>query len=209
MEKRILLVTSIFPPEIGGPATFIKNLALHLSKQGHQVTVVCNALSPKPETSDLNLPFKVIRVYSRLWAIQVYKMIIVLAWQMLWHDAVLVNGFEYSAYWASRITKRRYILKIVGDVAWEEARGSGETSLGIDEFQKESHVTGRVKRLRDWRNKCLNYAEKVIVPSQYLRKVVSNWGVSQDNIHVIYNGVTLPEEFAVKQKRKSKKTPAI
>lgn len=201
--KRILLIAGIFPPEIGGPATFIDHLAHELSQKGYRVTVVCNVTVPGADPSDKNRPFRVVRVYSRLWAIQIYKLIPILAWHMLWNDAVLVNGMEYSAYLASKLTGRKYFLKIVGDIAWEEARGSGETSLSIDEFQNESQITGRVKRLRDWRTKYLNYAQKVIVPSQYLRKVVSNWGVSKDNIHVVYNGVVISKEPFTKRERKS------
>jgi len=187
----VLLIAGIFPPEIGGPATFIDHLARELSQLGYKVTVVCNSVVPGEEPSDKLRPFRVIRVYSRLWAIQIYKMIPILAWYMLWHDVALVNGMEYSSYWASRITGRRYLLKIVGDTAWEEARGSGSTALGIDDFQKEDNIDGRVKRLRDWRQKYLNAAYEVIVPSEYLKRLVTAWGFSQERIRVIYNGVAI------------------
>ncbi|MBL8080154.1 MAG: glycosyltransferase family 4 protein [Anaerolineales bacterium] len=191
--NRILLVASIFPPEIGGPATFIDQLAHELSREGYVVTVVCS--STGRDISDFSRPFRVIRVFSRLWAIQIYKMIPVLAWQMLWHDAVLVNGFEYSAYWASLITRRRYTLKIVGDSAWEEARGSGISALSIDDFQKMRNFTGRVKRLHDWRKKYLERANRIIVPSEYLKRLVTGWGVLQTKIRVVYNGVLFSSEL--------------
>lgn len=189
--KRILLIAGIFPPEIGGPATFIDLLAHELSQKGFQVTVVCNVTVPSADPSDKNRPFRVVRVYSRLWAIQIYKLIPILAWHMLWNDAVLVNGMEYSAYLASKLTGRKYLLKIVGDIAWEEARGSGSTALGIDAFQKEENIDGRVKRLRDWRQKYLNAAHEVIVPSEYLKRLVSAWGFPKERIRVIYNGVAI------------------
>ena len=39
-SKKILLATGIFPPDIGGPATYVENLAIELEKLGHKVRVV-------------------------------------------------------------------------------------------------------------------------------------------------------------------------
>jgi hypothetical protein len=39
----ILLVTDIFPPSIGGPATFVDRLATWLADHGHRVTVLCSS----------------------------------------------------------------------------------------------------------------------------------------------------------------------
>jgi hypothetical protein len=41
--ERILLVTNIFPPHIGGPASFIDWLGHALSQKGYRVTVVCSS----------------------------------------------------------------------------------------------------------------------------------------------------------------------
>ena len=43
---RILIVTPIFPPEIGGPATYTAELARDLVKRGHSVTVVTFSRGP-------------------------------------------------------------------------------------------------------------------------------------------------------------------
>ena len=37
---RIVIATGVFPPEVGGPALYSKNLAESLTKQGHDVRVV-------------------------------------------------------------------------------------------------------------------------------------------------------------------------
>lgn len=203
--KRILLIASIFPPEIGGPATFIDKLAHELVARGHIVTVVCNAARPGRDPSDATRPFRIVRVYSTLWAIQVYKMIPLLAWFMLWNDKVLVNGFEYSAYWASRITGRQYILKIVGDLAWEEARVSGTTALDVGDFQAFTDVSSRIKRLREWRQKYLSGAKKIVVPSEHLRRLVLGWHVPDNKIKVIYNGILLSANSADMPRHRTQK----
>ena len=38
---RIILAADIFPPDIGGPATYSKNLATELIKNGHDVQLIC------------------------------------------------------------------------------------------------------------------------------------------------------------------------
>jgi len=36
----VLIVTGIFPPDIGGPATYVPEISSELVKRGHKVTVV-------------------------------------------------------------------------------------------------------------------------------------------------------------------------
>mgnify|MGYP000356644276 CR=1 FL=1 len=98
-------------------------------------------------------------------------------------------------------------VKIVGDVAWEEARGSGLTSIDIDSFQNDDNVSGRVRRLRNWREKYLSGANEVVVPSEYLKRLVSGWGVPQEKIRVIYNGVSLPHNNGAVPRYRSEDRP--
>jgi hypothetical protein len=44
--KSALLITNIFPPLIGGPATFIDRTAAYLAEHGTRVTVICSSLEP-------------------------------------------------------------------------------------------------------------------------------------------------------------------
>ncbi len=48
---RILLATPIYPPEIGGPAQYVKNLAERLKKEGIETQIVSyNNLRKIPQT---------------------------------------------------------------------------------------------------------------------------------------------------------------
>ena len=53
----ILLYTGIFPPEIGGPAIYVKQLAIRLTEAGDKVIV----LTKKPANHHVNkdIPFKI------------------------------------------------------------------------------------------------------------------------------------------------------
>jgi glycosyltransferase involved in cell wall biosynthesis len=60
---KILLVTGIFPPDIGGPATYIPNLARYLKKKGHEVRILTLANDTKNQLSD---EFQIIRIQRKL-----------------------------------------------------------------------------------------------------------------------------------------------
>ena len=59
---KILICTGIFPPEVGGPATYTRKLAEALVQRGHSVQVVTYS-NDKPEG---DYSFAVIRV-KRSW----------------------------------------------------------------------------------------------------------------------------------------------
>ena len=60
---RVLIVTGIFPPDIGGPATYVSKIASGLVLRGHRVTVL--TLSDEGHTPN-DLAFEVVRVDRRL-----------------------------------------------------------------------------------------------------------------------------------------------
>ena len=57
---RILIVTGIFPPDIGGPATYVPQIATALAERGHQLTVL--TLCDDVDVHDNAYPFRVVRL---------------------------------------------------------------------------------------------------------------------------------------------------
>lgn len=192
--SRVLLVTNIFPPQIGGPASFIDRLAGALARRGESVTVVCSS-DAASEPSDRTQPFRVRRIHASSNAIAQLKAVAALTVEMAKHDRILVNGLERAAAVAAGWTGRRYVLKVVGDSVWETARNSGWTSLSIDEFQKAPPSHPYLQQLARQRLRSLELARAVVTPSEYLRGLVGGWGVEPSRIRVILNGVE-KERFA-------------
>src|ERR671911_232041 len=56
----ILIVTGIFPPDIGGPATYVPAMGSELVKRGHKITVV--TLSDTLDHDDRPYSFPVYRI---------------------------------------------------------------------------------------------------------------------------------------------------
>ena len=183
----VLLVTNIFPPQIGGPATFIDRLGHSLAGRGHNVSVVCSS-SERLDICDAQRPFTVQRV--SVASRERYEVLVRLrlALEMARHRLVFVNGLERYVAEVNRALRRRYVLKIVGDTVWETARNRGLTTLSIDEFQVDAHSQRQFAADIEMRNRWVSAASHVVVPSEYLRRLVEGWGVASDRITVVRNG---------------------
>lgn len=187
---RILLVTNIFPPFIGGPAIFIDRLAHSLSARGHEVTVICSSEGMPGAAYDAQRPFKVCRVdLSNRYKYEIMVRLTLL-WQLLRHKLILVNGLENYLARIAQLLRRRYVLKIVGDSVWEQGRNWGLVTAGFDEFQNQP-TPAKLMGIKAARDRCLAMADVVVTPGAWLSRVVGKWGVAEQRLQVIRNGVPM------------------
>ncbi|MCL4371207.1 MAG: glycosyltransferase family 4 protein [Chloroflexi bacterium] len=183
----MLLVSNLFPPDIGGPATYVSRLSHDLHRRGHSVQLVVCAEDP---AAGGKYPFPVRRVSRQTF--MPLRMLIVLLW-VIWHarraDVVYVNGLELPGVLGSRLMRKPAALKVVGDFAWEYAVRHGWTDDGIDHFQSARYgwKVELVRRVEHW---YAQHVGRVITPSLYLKSIVSGWGVPPQRISVVYNALT-------------------
>ncbi len=194
---RICLITGIFPPDIGGPATYVSRLADTLQQHGHDVRVIAPG-----DASDAD-PHYVRRV-SRSSPLPLR--LLILFFSMLrcgWRCRIwYINGLELPAVLAGKLLRKRMIMKIVGDYAWERAMNQGATGDLIDDFQQKPQQWNVElhKRIRAWYTR---QVAQIITPSRYLKQLVGGWGVPEERIRVIYNAVeALPEDPGTKQENR-------
>lgn len=190
--SRILIASNIFPPLIGGPATFADRLAGVLARRGHAVTVVCSS-GTLTDPGDAARPFRVVRVPTGNRYLYEVKVRAALVRAFLAHSRVLVAGLEPYVLDAVRVVPRRYILRIPGDTVWESARNYGVTSLGFDDFQNSSTPPPLVAGIAAQRQRYLARAVTVVTPSRYLEGVVRRWPGVPADLRTIPNGVELGE----------------
>jgi glycosyltransferase involved in cell wall biosynthesis len=189
---KALLVAGVFPPAIGGPASFVDRLAGWLARRGHAVTVLC--AGEADPAADAGRPFRVARVsFANRYRYEL-ELRARLTGLLASHRHVLVNGLESYLEPIARVLRRRFVLKIVGDSVWEGARNRGETSLDIDRFQHDAGAAERYGELRRRRERLLRRAARVVVPSGYLRSLVAGWGAVAERTVVIPNAA--PEVLA-------------
>ena len=184
---KILITVGIYPPDIGGPASFVPKIAKLLADSNHEVTVIC--------LSDKKLQDKEIYSVNRI----IRKQNLILRWTKtvlaiiksgLKADVIFVNGLPMEAYVANIFLRKKVVRKIVGDWAWERGRNRGLIEDSFDEFQLNSHNLHLeiAKFSRGW---TATKADLVITPSLHLKNVVEGWGVNEENIKVIYNGTRI------------------
>lgn len=188
----ILITTNIFPPLIGGPATFADRLGHVLAARGHRVTVVCSSTEPS-DAADAARPFRVVRVSTRNRYAYEVKIRAALAREFLTHKRILVAGLESYVLDAVRLVPRRYILRVPGDVVWESARNYGVTTSTFDAYQAEAGPPALVRAIADQRRRYLARAATVVTPSDYLKRVVQRWPGVPADLRTIHNGVDLSE----------------
>src|SRR3989344_4409831 len=135
---KLLIVTSIFPPDIGGPASYGEQLARELSDR-HEVTVLTYATRFSYKEKQ---PYQVISVWRR-WPkiirhpLYVLKVFFALRKSDIAYTLSMMNG-GLALWFATKFVKRPYAIRVVGDWAWEYAATHGKTTLMIDDFQKSS-----------------------------------------------------------------------
>ena len=192
---KILITVGIFPPDIGGPASFVPKIAKLLQENGFEVTIIC--LSNEKIVD--NESYKIIRILRNQnlmirWIKTIFKMIS----NGRNADTIFVNGLPMEAYIANLFLRKKLIRKVVGDWAWERGRNKGIINDSFDEFQKNKHNLHLeiAKFSRGW---TATKADLVITPSVHLKNVVKNWGVSENNLKVIYNGTKIQSKITKKE----------
>lgn len=189
---KVLLVTGIFPPDHGGPASYVPAIASGLKERGHEIVAVIT-LSDKLNHDDSGFGFSVVRIKrNRLRLIRWFQTITMIHRMARISDVVYLNGLVLEGILATKIFgKNPVVIKVVGDLIWEKARNDDVTHLELDEFQRAS-LPIRWRCLRSLQAWYTGLADAVITPSKYLSRIVHGWGVNKVSIHTIYNAITTP-----------------
>jgi len=289
---KLIIATGIYPPDIGGPATYSKKIAEEFSGKGWEVKIItyCDRIPPlnpplikggseQPPPCEglpaLRVPplkLKATRGRQSLWrrtteleggkqggGVRVFRIsrkhnvlmrYVLYTWKLIKlakkADLIYAQGpvsEGLPTYLASKITGKKYVLKVVGDPAWERltskkqenperkqaSNGAGKKTkkqttrkkesedvlekqmgchspkgtmtpstlknLGIskfvdvDEFQNMKGLPFKARVLRWVERLVAKNAYKIIVPSEYLKKIVGQWGVNSAKVKVVYNSV--------------------
>ena len=179
---RVVLVSGIWPPDVGGPASHAPALAEALLEAGHEVEVVTTAdVAPAPRPYPVHwarrsrpAPFRHLAVVRR----------IVSAARKA--DRVYATTMVRRAALGATLARRPLVVKLVADEAFEREQRAGRFDGSLEEFQLAG---GGVRRrlLRASRSAALRRARRVLVPSAYLRDVAVAWGLPADRVTVVPN----------------------
>jgi len=184
---KILITVGIFPPDIGGPASFVPKIANRLVDSGFSVTVICLTENHQFD----NEKYKIVRILRKQnLIIRWIKTVFYILKHGFKSNLIFVNGLPMESYIANVVLRKKLYRKIVGDWAWERGMNRKLINESFDQFQNNSHGLHLeiAKFSRGW---TATKAHLVITPSNHLKNIVSNWGVSNEKIKVIYNGTII------------------
>jgi glycosyltransferase involved in cell wall biosynthesis len=183
---RIVIPTGIFPPDVGGPASYVPRIAAALSARGHSVEVITLADDPAA-AGTLSFPVKSIR-RGKARIPRMIETIRAIRSSARKADLIYANGLFIEAAIAAALARKPLAMKVVGDWAWERARNQGERSPSVEEFQARRQ-SPRWEIIKGLRTAVTRRAKLVITPSRYLAGIVAAWGISSAKIKTIYNAV--------------------
>ena len=177
---KVVVVSGIWPPDPGGPASHAPALADFLAERGHEIEVVTTA-GEEPSR----------RRYPVLWASRGSPFRHVRAALLVRRaarraDVAYATSMIRRAAIGSRLARRPLVVKLVSDEVFERAVREGRYAGTLDEFERVGGGA-RTRFLRATRNRALRSTRHVFCPSEYLRDVALRWGLDPDRVSVLPN----------------------
>jgi glycosyltransferase involved in cell wall biosynthesis len=188
-KRRILLATGIFPPDIGGPAAMLEALALGFARYGYAVTIITYS-DMQTESNAADNVFKLIRILRRT-RFHYLEYFFKLCLSSFKSDLIYVTETYSVGFFVCFLKKffhKKYILRFVGDSAWESSMQNGWIKDDPKEFIVKKY-SAEIERLKERRKMILLNADRVIVVSDFLKSLAISIGVSPEKITLIYNSV--------------------
>jgi len=179
---KVLIVSGIWPPDVGGPASHAPDVADFLRARGHEVEVVTTADAPPAAR-----PYPVRAVPRRHRpGVRHYRGAALVHHRAREADVVYTTGMFGRSWLGATMARKPYVVKLTADPAFERSRRRGFVEGDVDEFQRRASGPA-VALLRFARDVELRGAAHVFTPSAYLRELALAWGVRPDRVSVLPN----------------------
>src|SRR3954470_23193248 len=179
---KVLIVSGIWPPDVGGPASHAPEVAAELVARRNHVEVVTTASATPPAG-----PAPVRFVSRRLPPGARHAAVVELVARRARHvDVVYATSMVGRCALALATSRTPLVVKVSGDPAFERARRRGLFDGVLWEFQA-AKLDPRAEVLRRWRTASIGRASHVFCPSEFLRSIVLTWGVPEERVTVLPN----------------------
>ena len=189
---KILVVSAILSPEIGGPASYVSEIIKRLGKE-YQFRAITFTPNPNPidgveivSVSQTGNTF--IRQAKLFW--QIFR-------NAFWSDLFyvmepLVVGIPAGII--GFLFRKPVVIRFVGYQPWEESLANGVTEKYLDQFLTSPDGGVKAKILILATAMAFKMANQIIVPSKYLVTVLEKYfSVPRSKINHIYNAFEIPK----------------
>jgi glycosyltransferase involved in cell wall biosynthesis len=181
---KVLIVSGIWPPDVGGPASHAPDVAQFLAGHGHEVEVVTTAdAAPAPEAYPVRWVSRSLPVGLRH-----LRGLALIRSRARRADVVYTTGMFGRSAAGALAARRPYVVKLTADPAFERSRRRGLVEGDVEDFQQGGGgpVGLMLRRARDAE---LRRAAYIFCPSAYLRRLVLAWGIPPERVSVLPNPV--------------------
>lgn len=179
-RKKLLIITGIYPPDVGGPATFVPLFCDEISKYFF-IEKVITGTNSKKKSNDIFI----FSPKGKFFFIRKFQIIFEIIKSIKKVDLIFLNGLELEFHIINFFYKKKYILKFSGDRIWEKLRNLHSIKAEFGDFSqfKLSFTDNLIKKI--YQN-FLKNADKVIVPGFYLKKYLCTKYLLNENkiIHI-------------------------
>ncbi len=200
---RIIIATGIFPPDIGGPATYLERLTNELKKRDVEIEIITYASNQAFNLDDSSiarvsrnhiLPLRYFLYFWKLFLLA-KKTDIIYA-----HD---LFSCGLPAALVKKILRKKLIVRLGGDFLWEKAIARGWTKKPLREYyqQPKSYQEKLFLWIGQW---VLKSANLLIFSTDWQKEIyLRNYKISKKRIKVIENPfpeIELKDELAANQR---------
>jgi glycosyltransferase involved in cell wall biosynthesis len=184
---RVVVVSGIWPPDVGGPATHAPEVAEYLLSRGHSVEVVTTAAAP-PAPAPYPVHWVPRRIPMGVRHLAVAGMVHRVGRRA---DVVYSTGMVGRSSLGATIGRVPLVLKLTSDPTYERSIRYRFYKSDLDSFQHARDP--RIRALRLARDLELKAAARIVIPSESLRDIAVGWGVPREKVEVLPNPVVTPE----------------
>ena len=173
---RILVATGLYPPDIGGPATYSRMLEEKLHQHGVDVVIISFG-----KVRHLPKVFRHLAFFGLLLN-EVWRADIVYAL-----DPISVG---VPARLVAFLAHKPFIIRLGGDYAWEQGQQRFGVTQTLDQYTHEpKKLVWQVRLLAYIQTRVVKSAKYIILPSEYLKSIVQTWGVAEHTLRVLYSAL--------------------
>jgi glycosyltransferase involved in cell wall biosynthesis len=184
-----VIVSGIWPPDVGGPATHAPEVAEFLHGRGHHVDVVTTA-DAAPAEEPYGVHWVSRRIPLGLRHLRVADVVRRLGRRA---DVVYSTGMVGRSTLGATLARTPLVLKLTSDPTYERSVRYGFYRGDLDSFQRVRDA--RIGVLRRARDLELARARRILIPSESLRSLALGWGLDPDRVEVLPNPVSTPADL--------------
>ncbi len=187
---RIIIATGIYPPDIGGPAKYAKNLKREFLKLEHQVKVVAYTIEKK-------LPIGIRHcLYFLKLIFKLHKVKLIIALDTF--------SVAFPAVLAAKIFRKKIIIRVGGDFLWETYVEKTGDLITLEQFYaKKPKLPLKHKIIAPFQRFVLQHASALAFNSEWQKKLFEKvYKLDKQKTFVIENFYSKKNE-SVKPKQKN------